>query len=77
MDLQKFTSDFASQFEDTDASEFTPATKFQDLDEWGSLSGLAILALIDEDYNVKVSGAEVRKCVTIEDVYNLVLSKKS
>jgi len=76
MDLTQFIQDFASSFEDTDASEFSATTVFKDLDEWDSLTTLAIIGLCNKKYGVKLTGAEIREASTIEDVYNLVASKK-
>jgi acyl carrier protein len=45
------------------------------LDEWSSLVGLSIIAMIDDEYDVTIKGDELRGAVTIEDVFNLVNSK--
>jgi acyl carrier protein len=75
MEIKEFIQNFAEQFEDTDASVFTPETVFHDLDEWSSLVGLSIIAMIDDEYDVTIKGDELRAAVTIEDVYNLVNNK--
>lgn len=77
MDIKQFISDFADQFDETDLEEFKPSTDYRnDLDEWSSLTGLAILNMIDKKYGVKLSSSDIKNTKTIEDVYNLVLSKK-
>jgi acyl carrier protein len=75
MEIKDFIQNFAEQFDDTDASVFTPETVFHDLDEWSSLVGLSIIAMIDDEYDVTIKGDELRAAVTIEDVFNLVNSK--
>lgn len=72
MKIKEFIENFADQFEDTDASVFTPATKFRELDEWSSLSALSILAMIDEEYDVQVKANEMRKTNTIQELFDLV-----
>ena len=47
----------------------------EDLDEWSSLNGLAILNMIDKKYGVKITASEIKETTTIEDVFNLVKSK--
>ena len=49
MDLNEFVAHFAEQFEETDASVFTPETKYHDLEEWSSLIGLSVIAMVDEE----------------------------
>lgn len=75
MEIKEFIQNFADQFEDTDASVFTPETVFHDLDEWSSLVGLSLIAMIDDEYDVTIKGDELRAAKTVEDVYNLVISK--
>lgn len=76
MELQDFISKFAEQFDETDASAFTASTIFHDIDEWSSLIGLSVIAMVDEEYDVILKGNDIRSAKTIEDLYNLVKSKK-
>lgn len=72
MELKDFIENFANQFDDTDESVFTPDCHFQDLDEWGSLTALGVIAFVKTEYDKKITGQEIRSCVTIEDLFNLV-----
>lgn len=76
MEISDFISNFADQFEDTDAEIFTPDTKFRDLDEWSSLTALSILAMVDEEYDVQLKADEMRKTNTIQELFDLVKSHK-
>ena len=76
MDKQTFVEHFASQFDDTDASEFQADTTFKDLDEWSSLLALSIIAMVDEEYDVAIKGDDIRNAETIEDLFKIVQSKK-
>lgn len=76
MELNQFIENFASQFEETDACEFTAETVFKSLGEWSSLMALSIIAMIDEEYDVQINGKDVRSAVTIGDLYDIVKQKK-
>lgn len=76
MQKEEFVANFANQFDDTDPSEITFDTVYKDLDEWSSLLSLSIIAMCDEEYGVKVTGEDIKQATTVEDFYNLVLSKK-
>ena len=76
MEIKEFVQNFADQFDDTDASVFTPETVFHDLDEWSSLVGLSLIAMIDDEYDVTIKGDELRAAKTVNDVFELVKSKK-
>ena len=74
--LEEFVELFAEQFDDTDASEITATTVFHDLDEWSSLIGLSIIAMVDEEFEVPLNANDMTSSVTIEDLYNKVVAKK-
>lgn len=73
--LEEFVVLFAEQFDDTDPSEITATTIFHDLDEWSSLVGLSVIAMVDEEFDVALKGDDVKNSVTVEDLYNHVVSK--
>lgn len=73
--LDEFVELFAEQFDDADASVFTASTVFHDLEEWSSLIGLSIIAMVDDEFEVTLKGEDVRTSVTIEDLYNKVVAK--
>lgn len=75
MDLNEFVANFAEQFDDTDPSEITASCVFHDLDEWSSLVGMSVLALAKTQYGKAITGAELKACVTVEDVFNLINNK--
>lgn len=75
MELQEFVANFANQFDDTDPSEIQASTPFHDLDEWSSLTGMSVIALAKTEYGKTITGAELKACATVEDVFNLIASK--
>lgn len=75
MEIEEFVNNFASQFEDTDASEFHAEKNFREIEEWSSLSALSIMAMVDEHYKVKLSGEDIRKSSTIMDLFEIVKQK--
>lgn len=75
MELNEFIKNFADQFDDTDPSEITSETKFHELDEWSSLIGMSVIAMAKTAYGKTITGKEIRECVTVEDLFNLIASK--
>ena len=73
--MEEFIKNFANQWDETEPEAFTPDCVFHDLEEWSSLTGLAILNMIAKKYSVKIAPAELKAAVTIKDVYDLVQSK--
>jgi acyl carrier protein len=75
MTPQEFLSKFAAQFEETDPSTIAMDTKFRAIDEWSSLMALVIIAMVDEEMGVKLTGDEIKNSQTVNDLYTIVSGK--
>ena len=75
MTLDEFVTAFAEEFDETPAEQFKSDTVYKELDEWGSLTALSIVALTMENFGKKITGADLRACNTIEDLFNLIQTK--
>lgn len=75
MELKDFIENFAAQFDDTDASEIKAETVFKELEEWSSLTALSVIAMVDEEYDVKLKGDDIRNSQTVNDLFMIVKSR--
>ena len=75
MSLDEFVSAFAAEFDETPEDQFKADTEFKALDEWSSLTALSIIAMVDEQMDKTITGADIRASKTIEDLFNLANSK--
>lgn len=73
--LDEFVSLFAEQFDDTDPSEIMAETEFHELEEWSSLTAMGVIALAKTQFGKAITGKEIRGCVTVKDLYDLLMSK--
>ena len=75
MEINEFINNFADQFDDTPVETLSPETVFHELDEYSSIIALSIIAMVDEEYGVALTGNEMKSAVTIQDLFNTVQSK--
>lgn len=75
MELQEFVKKFAEQFDETPEEEFEANTEFKDGEEWSSFGALAIIAMVDEEFDVTIKAEDIRAADTIEDLYNNIKEK--
>ena len=75
MTLDEFVKAFAAEFDETPVDQFKADTEFKTLDEWGSLTALSIIALAMEEFEKKITGADLRSVATIEELYDLIQTK--
>ena len=76
MTQQEFLAKFAAQFEETDPSTITIDTKFREIDEWSSMMVLVIIAMVDEEMGITLTGDDVKNANTVNDLYKIVSAKK-
>lgn len=76
MELEKFIKNFAQQFDETEEGVFAADTVFKELDEWSSILALSIIAMVDEEYDVRIKGDDIRSSESIEELFNIVKSRK-
>ena len=65
---EKVISVLMDLFEDIDTTNFDLNTKFKDNDEWDSLTLLSLVTLLDEEFDVSITGEQIEKINTIEDL---------
>ena len=75
MTLDEFVGAFAAEFDEIPEDQFKADTEFKTLEEWGSLTALSIISMVDENMDKTITGADIRASKTIEDLYNLANSK--
>lgn len=73
--LDEFVNLFSELFDETDSSEFSATTTFHELEEFSSLIGLSIIAMVDEEFDVTLKGDDVKTSLTIGDLYKKIIEK--
>ena len=75
MELNEFIKLIAEQFENTPVESFSADTAFRELEEWDSLISLSVIAMVDEEFEKQITGADLRSVKTIEELFNVINSK--
>ena len=70
--IEQFIEQFLAAVDFQDPVEVKPETKLADLPEWDSLAALATIVLFDTEYTKVIVGADLKKCVTVNDLYALL-----
>jgi len=75
MSLQEFIEKLEIEFEELTPGTLTPETSFKDLDEWSSMHALIIIALIETDCDVTITGEDLSTIETVTQLYEMVTSR--
>ena len=76
IDINEFIKKLESEFEDVEPGTLLPITSFKDLDKWDSMHALILIAFMDVEYGVIISGDDLVNVGTVEDVFNIVIKSK-
>ena len=61
-----------SMFEDIDTSDFNINTEFKNNDEWDSMTALTLITLLDNEFNISISGEKIKELNTVKDLINYI-----
>ena len=75
MNKNDFLKNFADQFDETEPEEIMMETEFKELEEWSSLIGLSLLNIIAKKYGVRLTFNDLISVSTVQELYDMVLSK--
>ncbi|MFC2081221.1 acyl carrier protein [Bacteroidota bacterium] len=77
MDINNFTEQIREQFLDEDQPKVTPSVKFRELETWDSLTGMAVLTIIHDEYDINIPVDDFISMHTINELFDYVKAKKS
>lgn len=72
MNISEFIEKLEAEFDELEPGTLKPDTNFRDLDEWSSMHALIIIALIDTDYDVTITGDDLSSIETVSELYDIV-----
>jgi len=76
MSLEIFVKQVEEEIEDLEPGTLTADKDYRTIEQWSSMYALILIAMIDTEYDVTITGEDLKKCITLRDLYNTVLSKK-
>ncbi len=77
MNVNKFKEDIALQFLEEDQQNVSIDGDFRELETYDSLTGMSVLAIIKDEYDVDIPVDEYKKLNTIRELFEFVKNKKS
>jgi acyl carrier protein len=66
-----------NQFPEDVRSFISPESKIRELKGWSSLQALIITVAIDEKYGITLTDEDIKKAVTVHDLFTIVQKKSA
>ena len=70
--MEDFIRKFREQLMDPDDNSVTAETKFRDLDDWDSLTAMAEISMIEDEYGVKIADEQFKLFNTVGDIFHFI-----
>jgi acyl carrier protein len=77
MNIQEFISIIEEEFDEVEKGTLEASTSFRQMEGWSSMHALILIALVDNHFDILLTGEELRGLDTIQDLYDLLASKKA
>jgi acyl carrier protein len=75
MKIEEFITNIEDQYDDLERGKIKPESKLREAFEWNSINALIIIALIKTEYDVDIDAEDLRKSITIQDLYDLITKR--
>jgi acyl carrier protein len=73
--IEEFITKLEEEFDDVPSGSLKDSTNYREIENWGSMHALIIIALVDTEWDVSLSGSDLKSTNTIQELYDIVVSK--
>jgi len=77
MDIQELINHIEIEFDDLQKGPLYPDTSIREIEGWSSMHALLLIALIDNHYDVLLTGEELKNALTVQDIYEVISKRKA
>lgn len=75
MNIDEFIKKIEEEFDDLEAGKLKPQSEFRKELEWNSINALIMISLIDTEFDIQVTADDLRKSITVNDLFKVIISK--
>jgi acyl carrier protein len=77
MEINEFVEKFITQLDEVDHSApITGDSKFRDVHVFDSMDALSIIVMVEDEYEVRITGQDIKNSQTFNDLFEIVKSRK-
>ena len=75
MDINSLLSIVKDQFIEDNLDLFTTSTNFKSLKSFDSLTAMAIITAVEDEYNITISSNHFKGITTVDELFKYILDK--
>lgn len=73
--IDEFKQKFSDAIDDESILVLELQANFKDIESWDSFSGMSIISMIDEEFDITINAEEMSQIFTIEELYHFISNK--
>ena len=73
--IEVFSKKLEGELDGITPGSLQPNTNYREIPEWSSMHALILIALAETEYSVALTGEDLRKCNTVQDIYDVIKSR--
>jgi acyl carrier protein len=77
MDIQELIKCIEEEFDEIETGSLSADSSIRDLDGWSSMHALILIALVDNHFDVLLTGEELKNSLTIQDLHEVISKRKA
>lgn len=77
MEIRELITHIENEFEEVEPGSLQPNSSIKELEGWSSMHALILIALVDSEYDILLTGEELRSISTIQDLFDVLTSRKA
>ncbi len=74
--IEVFIGKIEHELDELQKGSLKPDTDYRHIPEWSSMYSLILIALAETEYDVAVTGEDLRQCKTVNDIYSIIVNRK-
>ena len=77
MEIRELITHIENEFDEVEPGSLQPSSSIKELEGWSSMHALILIALVDSEYDILLTGEELRSISTIQDLFDVLTSRKA
>ncbi|MBM3453276.1 MAG: acyl carrier protein [Bacteroidetes bacterium] len=77
MNVEELIYFIEEEFDEIQKGSLHPTSSIRNMDGWSSMHALILIALVDNHYDILLTGEELKHINTIQDLLETIVKRKS
>lgn len=75
--IEEFIEKIETEIEELPKGSLKADTPYRQIPEWSSMHALILIALAETEYDVTLTGEDMRSCATVADLHQIIEKRMS